>query len=98
MPGDIVTEPNHDTEAEIKMTKVVFGVAVEFEDELLRILEKHSYWKSIRITTWIVRFIHNCKSNKSEGLSGPLTTEEIDKQIKIYVRREQRHYSDTEEC
>ena len=30
-------------------------------------------------------------------LSGPLTTEEIDKQINLWVKREQCHYSNTEE-
>ena len=96
-PQDILTQASADTEAEAKLTKEVLGVAVEYEDELLGILEKHSYWKSMRITTWIARFIHNCTSKKSERLSGPLTTEEIDKQIKFWVRREQRRYSDTEE-
>ena len=51
----------------------------------------------MRITTWTARFIHNCKSKKSERLPGPLTTVEIEKQIKFWVSWEQRHYSHTEE-
>ena len=38
------------------------------------LLDKHDYWKFIRITTWIKRYIINCKGKTK--LSGPLATEE----------------------
>ncbi len=39
------------------------------------------------ITSWVARFIHNCKSRKANHLSGPLTTGETNKQVKGWVMR-----------
>ena len=52
-------------------------------------LNKHSFWKTMRVTAWIMRFVWNCKENKSEGLAGPLTTPETDKAVHWWVKRAQ---------
>ena len=51
-------------------------VAVEQEDSLEQILQKHGFWQTICITSWVARFIHNCncKYSKESRLSGTLTT------------------------
>ena len=40
------------------------------------LLNKLSYWKLLRVTSFIKRFIHNSK-NADSKISGPLTTDEI---------------------
>ena len=67
----VQTEPNKETEAEAKLVKEVFSVAVEQEDSLEQILQKHGLCQTIRITSWVARFIHNCKSSKANRLLGP---------------------------
>ena len=73
-PRDIVTKPNKETEAEAKRTKEVFAVAVDTRDDFDEVLEKHTFWRVIRISTWIMRFLQNCRSKKSNRVRGPLTT------------------------
>ena len=60
------------------------------------VLEKHTFWRVIRISAWIMRFLQNCRSKKSNRVSGPLTTAETEKQVKWWIRREQERYSVTE--
>ena len=88
-PAPVQTEPNKVTVTEAKLVKEIFSVAVEQEDSLEQILQKHGFWQTIRITSWIARFIHNCKSSKANRLSGPLTTSETDKQVKGWEMRVQ---------
>lgn len=40
---EIVTKPNNETEAEAKLAKEVFAVAVDSRDDLDEVLEKYSY-------------------------------------------------------
>jgi len=73
-PDDILTEPNKETEAETKLTKEIFFTAMKTKDDLDEVLEKHSFWKTVRVTAWIRRFLSKCKLKKAVQLSGPLTT------------------------
>ena len=60
-PGYILTEPNKETEAEAKLAKEIFAIVTETKDNLDEVLEKNSFWKTVRITTWIRQFLNNCK-------------------------------------
>ena len=53
-PRDIVTKPNKETETEVKRTKEVLAVAVETRDEFDEVLEKHTFWRVIRSSAWIM--------------------------------------------
>lgn len=64
-PDDILTELNKETEAEAKLTKEIFATAMETNDDLDQVLEKHSFWKTVRVTAWIRRFLNNCKLKKA---------------------------------
>ena len=88
-PAPVQTEPNKETEAEAKLVREIFSVAVEQEDSVEQILQKHGFWQTIRVTSWVARFIHNCKSSKANRQSGPLTTSETDKQVKGWMMRVQ---------
>ena len=95
-PRDIVTKPDKETEAKAKRTKEVIAVAVDTRDDFDEVLEKHTFWRVIRNSTWIRRFLQNCRSRKSNRVSGPLTTAETEKQVKWWIKREQERYSVTE--
>ena len=58
------------------------------------LLDKHDYWKFIRITTWIKRYITNCKSKTK--LSGPLATEETNESIKFIIKKVQKRWLTSE--
>ena len=78
-PSTAQIGPSKDTEAEAKLVKEVVSAAVETEDSLHQVLQKHGFWKTIRITSWVARFLHNCKSSKANCLFGPLTTAETER-------------------
>ena len=94
--AEILTEPSKETEAEAKLTKEVLGTIAETKDDLDKILNKHSFWKTMRVTAWIMRFAQNCKQKKSERLAGPLTTSETDKAVHWWVKRAQESNMGTE--
>ena len=68
-PDELLKEPNKETEEEAKLTKEVFATAVETKDELDEILEKNSFWKTVRVTARIRRFLSNCKLNHATSNS-----------------------------
>ena len=88
-PASVQIGPSKESKAEAKLVKEVVSVAVETEDSFHQVLLKHGFWKTIRITSWVARFLHNCKSSKANRLFGPLTTAETDKQVKGWVKRTQ---------
>jgi len=77
-PASVQTGPSKETEAKTKLVKKVVSVAVETEDRLHQVLQKHGFWQTIRITSWVARFLHSCKTSKANRLLGPLTTTETD--------------------
>ena len=60
-PAVVQTKPSKEKEAEAKLAKEVFAGAPEMEGNLLQVLEKHGFSQTIRITSWVARFIDNCK-------------------------------------
>ena len=95
-PEDIVPGPTKETEEESKRIQEVFAAAVEVKDDFAEIMEEHTFWRAVRITAWVTRFIQNCRNKKSNRLVGPLTTTETERQVKWWIRREQQIYSATE--
>ena len=95
-PEDKETTPNDDTEAEAKIIKQFLGASVNAESDYDQIINKHSFWKAVRMTCWIWRFLRNCRAAESTRLKGPLTTEETQGEIQEWVRREQHVVADTD--
>ena len=54
------------------------------------------FWETVRISSWVNRFLQNCRTRKSERVGGPLTTAETGKQVKWWIKHEQERYSVTE--
>jgi len=50
--------------AEVKAARDVFAVMIATTDELDTLLEKSTYWRTMRICAWIMRFVHNVRSRK----------------------------------
>ena len=88
-PEKVITNSTADTEVEAKLVKEVLRVTVPSEsDHLSPLMDKFSFKKAIRVTGWILRFVQNCK--QKEGLSGPLSTDEIHAATDVWIRRAQR--------
>eukprot|EP00794_Sanderia_malayensis_P000965 gene965-biopygen216 len=88
-PADIVTAPSEETERELQPIKEILKVAIPVESVLDKVLEKFEYWKAMRVTAWIFRFIWNLKAKKSQRIKDPLSTKEIQNQITQWIRRVQ---------
>ena len=96
-PNEVTVEATEETEAEAKQKSgEILKAVTEIEDEFNELLSKYSFWKTMRITAWVTRFLHNLKS-KQERRKGPLTTEEIRQQIDWWLKREQLHYEDSDQ-
>ena len=92
-PTDIVTSPTEETESEAKLVQTVLTTAIPSKpDELDKVLEKHSYWRTMRVTAFVQRFISNCRKSRDARLLGPLTTEEIETAELFWIKREQQRF------
>ena len=52
-----------------------------------KLLAKYEFCNFLRITSWIFRFLYNCRRTKQ---SGPLTTSEIEERKNFCIKREQQ--------
>jgi len=55
--AETLTEPSKETEREAKLTNEVFSTIIETKDDLDETLNKHSFWKTMQVTAWIMRFV-----------------------------------------
>ena len=94
-PDDIKTVPTSETE--VKLVRDVLAIAVNFDDNLDQLMVNHTFWKAVRILSWVAWFLHNCRHKPKQRLSGPLKTEETDEQIGVWVKRAQAAYLKTEQ-
>ena len=82
-----------ETDKECKATReVVLRTQERKLDEWDVLLERSNYWRTIRVTAWVLRFISNCRArkNKLKKTSGPLVTEEINTARNCWVKRVQK--------
>ncbi|XP_068674447.1 uncharacterized protein [Montipora foliosa] len=88
-PENLVTAPSKESNQEVKTTKELFALAVNSDDELDELLAKSSYWKTLRVCAWIMRFAQNARTKRANRTKGPLATEEIGKQTLFWLIRAQ---------
>ena len=63
---------NKDTHSEYKTTELVFNNERE-ADEWDDLLNRSSYWRTLRVTAWMLRFVSNCRTkSKKKRKIGPL--------------------------
>ena len=85
-PEQIVTKPCDVSESESRTIKTVMKTALpRRSDDIDNLLTKTALWKTVRILVWIKRFVVNCR--RSNRISGPLTTEELEEQLKFLIKR-----------
>ena len=67
-----------DTHSEYKATELVLFNNEREADECDDLLNRGSYWRTLRVTAWILRFVSNCRTKgKKKRKIGPLNTDEI---------------------
>ena len=82
-----MTSPTNENETEAKVVHQVLAVEIEQRDELDDMMQKFGFWKTIRMTAWVARFIKNCKVKHSLRSKGPVTTEETKAQVNFWIKR-----------
>jgi hypothetical protein len=85
-----VPQPSVESNAEVKLVRTIFAVAVNDDNEADEVLKKFPMRKALRVFAWIRRVAN--KGLRKRGrphLVGPLTTEEIDRQRLVYIKRAQ---------
>ena len=90
--GQTIRSQNHHPEsaAETKISRDLVYIAKSTEtttDELDKLLERNTLRRALRVSAWINRFIHNCRSK--EKRLGPLDTGEIETAKYWWIKRVQ---------
>ena len=88
-PPQHAIQPSKASTAELKATKELFKAALDDTDRLYMVLDKFELSKALNICAWISRFMRNSR-HPDQKLRGPLTTEELQKQHLLWVRRAQQ--------
>ena len=102
-PENPILQPSKESQAEAKIVRELLCTAQEDGevDDFDQILEKHELRRTLRVTTWILRFIHNCRNK--EKRDGPLSTSETEEAETWWIKREQNkdgkmeHFNRTKE-
>ena len=77
------------------MTEVAFNTQEKYPDEWDLLLSRSSYWKTIRVTAWALRFVSNARARKQKTnlAKGPLTTNELEQSKVRWVKKVQEDMS-----
>ena len=79
-----------DTHSECKATELVLFNIEREADEWDDLLNRSSYWRTLRVTAWMLRFVSNCRTKgKKKRKIGPLNTDEILNARTRWVKRVQ---------
>ena len=81
------------SDIEKKKIKEILVTTLTTENMFDKLLSKFSLLNTLRVLSWISRFLSNSRKRR---LKGPLTTNELLKQRKLTIRKVQQKYSDTE--
>ena len=86
-------ENSEESEIERKRIKLILAVTVSSEIIYDKLLAKYPMLKTLRILSWIKRFLTNCKKQQERG---PLTSSEIENQRGFIIKEEQHRYNECE--
>ena len=87
-------QSSSDARQEEKPVREIVSYVVERQqDELDELLLRKTYWTTVRITAWLLRFLYNLRASKGRKRRkrGPLTTDEMSEAQNRWVRREQNY-------
>ena len=74
------------------MVSELLDTTINFQNVIDTFLNKFTLHKTLRILSWINRFLNNCRKSKVSGL---LTADKVVVQRKFLIKREQNLYSNT---
>ena len=97
-PESIALKPSKQASEEAKVIKEVMMKTVEKPDgdTLWKLTEKYPYWKAMRVTAWVIRFIINCIPGKRH--IGPLSVIEVEGAINHWVKKVQADAQAADGC
>ncbi len=94
-PPDQKTTDSAESSAEVKLTKQLFVLAKNEDNDLVNLLSKFTYWKTLRITAWLLQFLGNVRCSKEGRIDGPLTTCELVKAEELLIVNAQQQVDET---
>ncbi len=94
-PLDQKTTDSAESSAEVKLMKQLFALAKNEDNDLVNLLSKFTYWKTLRITAWLLRFLGNVRCSKEGRIDGPLTTCELVKAEELLIVNAQQQVDET---
>ena len=94
-PPDLKTTASVESNEELKLTKQVFALATEEDNDFVKLLSKFAYWKTLRVIAWLLRFVGNTRCLPDRRVTGPLTTREIEKAEKLLTLNGQQQIDET---
>ena len=71
-------------------------MAVTQHNGLDEMLGRCDLWRTLRSGAWITRFINNARKQREERTTGPLTTDEIQSQTLMWIKRTQKEAMQSE--
>ena len=92
-PENIITTSSPESINESKVIRTVLKSALTSNDSLNNVKAKFNFRKSMRITSWILRFLNNCRK-RTHQLTGPLSTTEIQAAVDLWIVKIQREVLD----
>ena len=61
----------------------VLAVTIETNDGHDELMQKWDLWTTIRVRSWVSRFIRNCRAKHQQRITGTITTQETSKHMKF---------------
>ena len=88
-PPNIVTSLSRETQAKVTVIREVLAVTIKANDDHDELIQKWDLWTSIRVGSWVTRFVRNCRAMHQQRITGPITSQETSAQIKFWETRTQ---------
>ena len=88
-------ESSEESDIEHKRVKEILTATVSSEIIYDKLLVKYPMLKTLRILSWIKRFLTDCKKQQERG---PLTSSEIENEREFLIKEEQHRYSKCKKC
>ena len=78
-----------------KYSKEIFNASLQERDIFDKALEINGYWKVMRVTSLVKRFITNAKKGRKKRVDGLLTTNESESTVSWWTKRAQQNATGT---
>lgn len=76
--------------AEVNVKREILSIVIPKNDALDQVLGNHALPKALRIGVCMGRFIHNCRNQAINRMTGPISTKEIHHQEPWSIKQAQQ--------